>query len=347
MVMFRNFVDEELAEVELANGQRVRVPRMVIPEDAKPKSDIQLNVPRTSTPQPRTPARRGGAAQSLFGFYVSQGLNPTAAAGIVGNFMQESGTQLNPTAVGDQGTAFGIGQWRGKRFANLRSFANQLRTDWKDRETQGLFALWEMGYEPLTGLGVQGAGFGSERAAGQRVFNAETVEDAAFAMAGFERPRGWKGFGATDPKNIHGWDNRLKFSQQLASGGTDFAASGGDALDRAPRTMPHGGGTAATTAASSGGTDSIRDRLRSLLSGGARRQSAPIKRSKGQVIGDVITGGLAGLAAGSSGSNIDIPESPFPSPNEASRIFNQQAQSGPLPSLEESAQMQFGQLFGS
>lgn len=54
-------------------------------------------------------------------FFMDKGFSKNHAAGIVGNLIPES--NLNTRAVGDQGTAYGVAQWRGDRQTNLRDFA--------------------------------------------------------------------------------------------------------------------------------------------------------------------------------------------------------------------------------
>jgi len=51
------------------------------------------------------------------------GLNRAQAAGLVGNLQQESFSDLRLNATGDQGTAHGIAQWRGDRWAGLQQYA--------------------------------------------------------------------------------------------------------------------------------------------------------------------------------------------------------------------------------
>jgi hypothetical protein len=82
-----------------------------------------------------------------------------AAAGIVGNLVQESGANLNTAAIGDNGTAFGMGQWRLSRRAALERFAAARGTAPTDFETQLLFLVEEL--------------HTTESAAGRRVLSAQ------------------------------------------------------------------------------------------------------------------------------------------------------------------------------
>lgn len=142
-------------------------------------------------------------ASIAYQFFVDQGLTTHQAAGIVGNLMQESGSQLDPKAVGDKGTAFGIAQWREDRHRALQNFARVQGGDWKDLTVQLNFLKHEA----------------TQDGTWAKVQQTKTVEDATAAFIGFERPRGWT---AENPKGGDAWDRRLSFAETLAgsSGGT-------------------------------------------------------------------------------------------------------------------------------
>jgi hypothetical protein len=64
-------------------------------------------------------------AQKIMGFLQKDlGLTKAQAAGVVGNFLQESAT-LNPGQGGDNGHALGIAQWNGPRKHGLFQFAKE------------------------------------------------------------------------------------------------------------------------------------------------------------------------------------------------------------------------------
>lgn len=73
---------------------------------------------------------------------TQHGLPEHVASGIVDNLVDESG--LNPLAVGDNGTAFGLAQHRGDRFQNLKKYAASQGKDWKDFDTNLDFIVEEM-----------------------------------------------------------------------------------------------------------------------------------------------------------------------------------------------------------
>lgn len=55
------------------------------------------------------------SAQRAKGYLRDLGWTNNQAAGLVGNFQQESGINLNPSAVSPDGTSYGIAQWTGPR----------------------------------------------------------------------------------------------------------------------------------------------------------------------------------------------------------------------------------------
>ena len=55
------------------------------------------------------------SAQRAKGYLRDLGWTNNQAAGLVGNFQQESGVNLNPSAVSPDGTSYGIAQWTGPR----------------------------------------------------------------------------------------------------------------------------------------------------------------------------------------------------------------------------------------
>lgn len=58
------------------------------------------------------PAHAADNTQAVYNFFVTKGLTPVQAAGITGNFMQESGASISPTTVQQHGgPGRGIAQW--------------------------------------------------------------------------------------------------------------------------------------------------------------------------------------------------------------------------------------------
>jgi len=106
-------------------------------------------------------------------YFEQRGLPSHVATGIVANLLAES--QLDPMAVGDKGTAFGVAQWRGPRLAKLRQFARNTKRDWKALDTQLDFVLHELQTD--------------ERRAFELLQRAGTPEEATVLFARhYERP---------------------------------------------------------------------------------------------------------------------------------------------------------------
>lgn len=75
-------------------------------------------------------------------FFVRKGFKKEWAAGIASNLFYES--SFDTTALGDQGSAFGLAQWRGSRRKELEDFAKSRNTDPSDFETQLEFIYHEL-----------------------------------------------------------------------------------------------------------------------------------------------------------------------------------------------------------
>jgi len=126
-------------------------------------------------------------ARAAFDYYVSQGLPPHQAAGIVGALQGESGQGLNPNAVNrgdgrDGSDSIGVGQWNSTRAQALKEFAASKGVPWNDLNTQLEFLHQELK--------------GPERGAYDRLIAAKTPEEAGQAMLAFERPKDWNKPGA-------------------------------------------------------------------------------------------------------------------------------------------------------
>ena len=136
--------------------------------------------------------------QQAYQYLIAQGYTPVAAAGIVGNLVQESG--VNPTVnPGDSGSAHGIAQWRGDRWSGLQDYAKQNRGSVNDLNTQ----LGYLDYELRNRYGDTY----------QKLMSARSPGDAAGAFAlGYERPKGAETGIAS---NVDGWDNRLNAAQSI------------------------------------------------------------------------------------------------------------------------------------
>lgn len=150
-----------------------------------PNTDGPLNVPsqlrnsqgmQQQQPTQRAPKPSGSVQERInFAFNYLQNkhkLPPHVAAGIVGNFRQES--DLYTGALGDNDASFGIAQWQKDRRTNLMNWAKQSRRDIYNLETQLDYAIEE----------------GNQRGDLQATMKAKNSRDAAYTWASrFERPK--------------------------------------------------------------------------------------------------------------------------------------------------------------
>ena len=132
------------------------------------------------------------------------------AAAMVGEFMQESYTDLRTNVWGDKRTAYGIAQWRDYhdkktgvytpgRLTDLLQFANDLKKPLDDLDTQIRFVNWELTK-------------GSEKALGKKLKATKNIDEALLVAIGYERPRGYT---PDAPQNGDGFANRCKYAKSL------------------------------------------------------------------------------------------------------------------------------------
>jgi hypothetical protein len=108
-----------------------------------------------------------GSAKSAVSFFVGKGWSPAQAAGIVGNLQAESGANLNTSAVGDGGLAYGIAQWHPDRQARFKQvYGKDIRGSSLDAQLE--FVHWELTH--------------TESNAGNRIKGCDTPQAAAATM---------------------------------------------------------------------------------------------------------------------------------------------------------------------
>ena len=114
-------------------------------------------------------------AKKALEYFVGQGYTPEQAAGIVGNLQAESGMMLDPAALGDSGTAYGIAQWRGSRQEDFKTkFKKPIQESTFDEQLE--FIAYELKNK--------------ERKADEALRKARTPEKAAEVFAReYERPQ--------------------------------------------------------------------------------------------------------------------------------------------------------------
>ncbi len=141
---------------------------------------------------------------------ISLGWKDYQAAAMVGQFMQESYSDLRTNVWGDKKTAFGIAQWRDNynkatgehspgRLTDLLQFANDRKRPIDDLDTQLRFVDWELRK-------------GSEKGTGKRLTATKNIDEALEVAIGYERPAGYK---IDNPRAGHGWKQREAYAKSL------------------------------------------------------------------------------------------------------------------------------------
>lgn len=126
--------------------------------------------------------KKEGTAKDVVDFFTSLGFKKFQAIAIAGNLQEES--QFKTEALGDNGTAFGLAQWRGSRLNDLKTFARKNFKSYKDFYIQLAFILHEFNT--------------TEKRAFQKFKEATDLKSATLAFAiYYERPQA-----STYPKRI-------------------------------------------------------------------------------------------------------------------------------------------------
>lgn len=163
----------DAAEADLRGNQTVQ--EKVAPDPkpvtaATPAGPVEFDYRPQGNASPRT--NRVGY---VYGKLIELGYEPHIAAGLAGNFMQESGPSLNTRIVGDGGASVGIAQWNSGRRRNLERFAAKRGTSPDDLDTQIAFVDWELK--------------NTETAAWAEISRTTNARDAALAVSQhYERP---------------------------------------------------------------------------------------------------------------------------------------------------------------
>lgn len=137
------------------------------------------------------------------------GISPTAASGIVGGLMHESGgdtTDISTTAKNPTSGAYGIAQWLGSRYDDLVAFAEENNADPNDLDTQISFIIHELK--------------GKESGALQEILKAQTPDEAGrLADQFYERSEG------TDKIRNQKASNAQKIYDMFMNGSADPSAT--------------------------------------------------------------------------------------------------------------------------
>ena len=207
-------VDGELgSRTLLAAKAALSVKPVQVIEKAKELANKAVEVINPPPPPPQIDANTlKGKDRPLYAKKVLMelGWKDYQAAALVGQFMQESYSDLRTNVWGDKKTAFGIAQWRDNydkttgvhtpgRLTDLLQFANDRKKPIDDLDTQVRFADWELKK-------------GSEKAVGKRLAASKNIDEALEAAIGYERPFGYT---VDNPRAGHGFSRREAFAKSL------------------------------------------------------------------------------------------------------------------------------------
>lgn len=238
---------------------------------------------------PATPATPVSRQKQAYDFFVSRGVPPVAAAGIVGNLDVESGgfpdSVISGTRRGDGGSAGYAPQFRGDRLAAFENWAAKTQQDPRSLDTQLGFVLEQL--DP-------NSPFRDAQAAQTRdaLWAAKTPEDATrIFMNGFERP---------NPDLAH-LDRRLAAAQNVFGGAPAAAAASTALMNPAP--MAQQLQPATTVAPGQWGAQTRQAMLNPQPTPGAQ----PFDGSNGFGAIASLLSGLADMAGGSGGQEMPLP----------------------------------------
>jgi hypothetical protein len=228
-------------EAAIHGIERLRTAFFFVKQGAKEIADIatgnwaSLVAHASENPPSNSDIENSGAAKSVRGifqrnqtvngtdyfkkFFTDRGWSPAQAAGITANLISESGGRQN--AIGDKGSAFGLGQWHSDRQANFAKWAgHDIRLSTMDEQ------LAFVNYELTQG---------GEQAAGRALRGATSAADAgAIVSRQYERPADANGEAS----------RRGSYAASLlgipgasrAAAGAGGAGSGGGSIDRSTET---------------------------------------------------------------------------------------------------------------
>ena len=136
---------------------------------------------------------KAALAKESYDFWISKGLTPAQAAGVVG--MEQGESQFDPNAVGDGGAAKGSFQWHADRRANIKA-ATGIDISNSTHQQQLEAAWWEFN--------------NTEKAAFDKIKNSKTAGQAAAAgVTYYERPADKAGQSAVRGQMANYWANRF------------------------------------------------------------------------------------------------------------------------------------------
>ncbi len=117
-------------------------------EGDKAGSDAVLRIGANSKVETATVSNvsTGNASKdAVYNYLANKGFNNAAICGILANIEHESG--FDPTALGDNGTSYGICQWHNSRWTNLKNYCAANNKDVNSLEGQLDYLVYELEHE--------------------------------------------------------------------------------------------------------------------------------------------------------------------------------------------------------
>jgi len=174
--VFGMFLDGKASQLPLVLGSIPKLETVSNPEKKPTTLDVQ---PPLSLETKDTLLKGNTNVEKAYNFFISKGFTPVQAAGMIGNFIVESGRSLDPTIIsGVEGEGSqGIAQWNpaGGRLQDLKKFAQSIGYPYTSLYAQLNFVVYEL--------------YGKEQSARKRLQSATSVDEAAYLFAKYyERP---------------------------------------------------------------------------------------------------------------------------------------------------------------
>lgn len=105
-------------------------------------SIIDTDSTDTKENEPKFNKTATATANEIISFFKTKGLTTSQSAGIAGNLASES--NLSASAIGDNGTSYGLAQWHRERWTNLKNWCKKNNLDPTTVKGQLEYLWWEL-----------------------------------------------------------------------------------------------------------------------------------------------------------------------------------------------------------
>lgn len=100
--------------------------------------------PAQEVDEPFVSARQVMVAETVFAFLRTRGVSPAGAAGVLGNFEQESSLDPGARESAEAGSGLGLAQWSGSRRGDFEAAARAEGVAWQNLDFQLDFLIREL-----------------------------------------------------------------------------------------------------------------------------------------------------------------------------------------------------------